>query len=204
MQMQRRFAVRAPADAVWAFLTDPYRVAECLPGAAITERVDERTYRGTITVKVGPVATSYRGEVRFQRLDPGERVAEIAASGQDVRGRGGAELRLSSRVASTPAGEAEVEVVQDLEVTGMLAQLGRGMLEDVGDQLFAAFTAELRARLEATAAGTSVPSVPAAPVQLATLSTTLAGRALARAARRPAVWVVVLGLAFLLWWVWIR
>ena len=80
---------RRPAAAVWAYLTDPYRVATALPGAAVTEKVDDRTYNGTITVKVGPVSARYRGTARFEKLD--------AAA---ARGRGGG-LR-----ARTPAGAA--------------------------------------------------------------------------------------------------
>ncbi|HVI95343.1 MAG TPA: SRPBCC domain-containing protein, partial [Anaeromyxobacter sp.] len=58
-QIDKTFVVRAPAQAVWDFLTDPQRVARCMPGAAITEQIDDRTYAGTLTVKVGPVVASY-------------------------------------------------------------------------------------------------------------------------------------------------
>ena len=75
MQFEHVFAVAAPPDAVWAYLTDPYRVAPALPGASITEKVDERTYAGGITVKVGPVTAKYRGTVRFESLDPAARTA---------------------------------------------------------------------------------------------------------------------------------
>jgi carbon monoxide dehydrogenase subunit G len=54
----KSFVVRAPTAKVWDFLTDPARVARCLPGAAVTGQVDERTHAGTITVKVGPVAAT--------------------------------------------------------------------------------------------------------------------------------------------------
>ena len=59
--IEKSFVVKAPADRVWEFLTDPYRVAKCLPGAAITEQLDDQTYAGTMTVKVGPVSASYKG-----------------------------------------------------------------------------------------------------------------------------------------------
>ena len=89
--IEKQFVVNAARRDVWAFLTDPSRVAGCLPGAAITGQVDERTHAGTIAVKVGPVSARYKGTVRFERLDEGEGVAEIAATGQDVRGKGGAD-----------------------------------------------------------------------------------------------------------------
>ena len=55
MRIEEKFTVAASADAVWAFLTDPQRVAGALPGAEITEQIDENTYKGGMSVKVGPL-----------------------------------------------------------------------------------------------------------------------------------------------------
>jgi uncharacterized protein len=209
MQIEKRFVVRAGSEAVWKFLTDPQKVAGCLPGAAITGQTDDRTWTGTITVKVGPVATSYRGQVRFERLDPATHTAEIAASGQDVRGKGGADLRMTSTLTGQGPAETEVQVVQDISVTGLLAQMGRGMIQDVGDQLFERFTGAMRAQLEAAAsaapagaaAAAPTPAAPAAePIQALSFGAGVAGRALGRTARRPAFWFAVLLVLIVLWW----
>lgn len=208
MQIEKRFAVRAGAETVWKFLTDPYKVAGCLPGAAITGQTDERTWTGTITVKVGPVATSYRGQVHFERLDPATHTAEIAASGQDVRGKGGADLRMTSTLTDKGSNETEVQVVQDISVTGLLAQMGRGMIQDVGDQLFERFTGAMRAQLEAgapaagggAAAAAATPAPAAEPIQALSFGAGVAGRALGRTARRPAFWIALLVVLILLWW----
>src|SRR5712691_1984240 len=117
MRIEKSFVVKADRAAVWAFLADPHRVARALPGAAIQDQIDPQTYTGTMTVKVGPVSTSYRGRMRFERLDAAAGVAEILASGQDVRGKGGAEMRMTSHVAERTPGETEVIVVNDLDVT---------------------------------------------------------------------------------------
>lgn len=208
MQIEKRFVVRAAPERVWAFLTDPRRVAGCLPGAAITEQLDERTYLGTITVKVGPVSTSYKGKVRFERLDASGRTAEIVASGQEVRGKGGAELRMTSRVEERSPGETEVAVLSDVSVTGILAQMGRGMIQDVSDQLFQKFTAALSAALESTAPAAAAPTrgsaAPAEPIQAVSFGARIAGRALGRAVRRPATWLAILVVALVIWWLWLR
>ena len=146
--IEKHFIVDAARADVWAFLTDPARVAGCLPGAAITEQVDERTYTGTISIKVGPVSARYKGKVRFERLDEEEGVAEIAASGQDLRGKGGADLRMTSRIDERGPSETEVTVESTVNVTGILAQFGRGMIQDLSDQMFRQFTDAMRAALE--------------------------------------------------------
>jgi uncharacterized protein len=207
LHIEKTFTVRAGPAAVWDLLTDPRRVARCLPGAAVTEQLDDRTYAGTITVKVGPVSASYKGKARFERLDPATRSAEIAAFGQDVRGKGGAEVRMTSRVAESSPGQTEVAVTSDVNVTGILAQLGRGLVQDVGDQMFQKFTEAVRAELEAAPAAAAEAPVGVAtpreapPVEVISFGAGVLGRAAGRAARRPFTWVTVailIGLAY--WW----
>jgi carbon monoxide dehydrogenase subunit G len=215
IEIIKTFVVKAPPATVWGFLTDPQRVARCMPGAAITDRIDDKTFAGTMAVKVGPVSTSYKGKIVFERLDPGARTAEIVATGQDVRGRGGADLRLTSSIKEVAPGETEVTAASKVNITGILAQMGRGMVQDVSDQLFQTFSQRMRAELEPAAPGASavVPTPAAAPspsapavaaatapprgeaLDLGALGAKVAGRAAARAARNPLFWVAVIGTA---------
>ena len=59
VQLSRAFPLPASADAAWSVLQDIAAVASCMPGAKITERVDETHYKGTVAVKVGPASLSY-------------------------------------------------------------------------------------------------------------------------------------------------
>ena len=181
MRIEKSFVVQAPAAAVWEFLTDPRRVASCLPGAAITDQLDAQTYGGTITVKVGPVTASYRGKMKFERLDAAAGEAEITASGQETRGKGAADMRMSSRVVARDAASTEVVIASDVNVVGALAQFGKGMIEDVSDQMFGKFSAAMRRQLEkatppaataaATSAGPAASSVSPAPAMTTSAST---------------------------------
>jgi uncharacterized protein len=185
-KIEKSFVIKAPAAAVWEFLTDPYKVARCLPGAAITDRLDEQSYAGTMTVKVGPVTASYRGKMRFERLDPATGEAEIVASGQETRGKGGADMRMKSRMTERQPGETEVEVVSDVNVVGMLAQLGRGMIQDVSDQIFQKFTVAMRRELEAPPAAEPAVAPAAAPAEAAPTAAASAAAAPVAAAPAPA------------------
>jgi uncharacterized protein len=164
LRIEKSFTVAAPRAAVWAFLVDPHRVASCLPGAAITGKLDESTWGGTMTVKVGPVTAGYKGKLRFERLDEAAGEAEISGSGQETKGKGGADMKMTSRVVALDAGRTEVTVVSEVNVFGLLAQMGRGMIEDVADQMFAKFSANMGAALAAAAPPlpASGPSGPAA------------------------------------------
>ena len=85
---------------------------------------------------------------RFEKLDATAHTAEIAAKGQDVSGRGGADMRMESRLVEKGPAETEVTVVSDVNVTGILAQMGRGMIQDVSNQMMKKFTEAMRAELE--------------------------------------------------------
>lgn len=167
LRFEHAFTVKARPDKVWAYLTDPYRVAPALPGAAITEKTGEGTWNGTITVKVGPVAARYKGTVRFENLDPAARTATIVARGQDLSGRGGADMKMESRLSEKTPGETEVAMASDVNVTGIMAQFGRGLVQDVSNQMFQKFTEAVRAELErpdeAAPTPTSAPVAASAP-----------------------------------------
>ena len=204
MEIAKTFVVNAAPETVWSFLTDLPRVARCLPGAAIGEKVDEKTSTGTMTVKVGPVSSTYRGKVTFERLDPVAHTAEIVAAGQDVRGKGGADLRLTSSLKALPGGSTEVTTVSQVNVTGILAQMGRGMIQDVSDEMFQLFSERMRAELEAPAAATgagapSAPPAAASPesaqppaLDAVALGARAAKRTAGRWVRQPAVWALIL------------
>jgi len=170
-EITKTFVVKAASAEVWSFLVDPQKVARCMPGAAITEKLDDKTYAGTMTVKVGPVQASYRGKIVFERLDPTARTAEIVATGQDVRGKGGADLRLTSSLVERGAGETEVTAVSRVNVTGILAQMGRGMVEDVGDQMFQIFSQRMRNELEGSAPAAASIAGPPPPATASSTAT---------------------------------
>jgi len=216
MEITKTFSVKAPPAAVWAFLIDPQRVARCLPGAALGEQLDDKTYAGTMTVKVGPVSSSYKGKVIFERLDAATRTAEIRASGQDVRGKGGADLQLTSSVRDMGGGQTEITAVSQVNITGLLAQMGRGMVQDVSDQIFQMFSERMRSELEAPAAPVAAaavsgpeavaPATPAAApaLDVVALGGTAARRAAGRLVQRPGFWLTVALVLALLWFLFLR
>jgi carbon monoxide dehydrogenase subunit G len=201
-EIVKTFVVRSPPEQVWGFLTDPEKVARCLPGAAITGKLDEKTWQGTMTVKVGPVSSSYKGKLAFEKLDAASHTAEIVATGQDVRGRGGADLRLTSTLQQKTPGETEITTTSRVNITGILAQMGRGMVQDVSDQMFQIFSQRVRAELESARAAEPAAAAPI-PVPAPTTAKPEAldvGALGARAAvRAPIFWVGIALIAGLLY-----
>lgn len=195
IDIEKRFTVAASVERVWAFLTDLERVAECLEGAEITGRDEDGAWSGTMNVKLGPVSSRYRGTVRFTATDEAAHVAELSAEGRDARGKGGADMTMRSELTAADAG-TEVHVSSTVQVTGVLARMGRGMIQDVSDELFERFVGCAREKLEAGEVGESDREEA---LQLGGVGGRAAGRALLRTLRRPLFWLgVVLG-ALAIW-----
>ena len=166
MQIEKTFQVREPIEQVWSLLSDPKRVAACVPGAKITEQVDEKTYKGTISVKVGPSATDYKGELEIVRLDPANHEMEILGKGQDVRGRGSASMKMTCKLRSLEDGGTEVTSVSEVNVVGILAQMGSRVISDVSNMMFQQFIKNFQAQLQQPADATS----EAKPISAASLA----------------------------------
>lgn len=146
--IEKTFQVQEPVETVWAFLSDPLKVASCVPGAQITEQIDDKTYKGAIRVKVGPSVTDYKGEVQILRLDAQNHEIEILGKAQDVRGRGSASMKMTGKLNLLATGGTEVTSVSEVNVVGILAQMGSRVIKEVSNIMFEEFTKNFQARLK--------------------------------------------------------
>lgn len=162
MRLDHVFSMPLPIDEAWGVLTDVERIAPCMPGAQLQE-IEGDEYRGLVKVKVGPVATQYKGTARFLERDEAERRAVIKAEGRDARGQGNATAMISMEL--TPAVDAtDVKISTELSITGRVAQLGRGAISEVSDKLLRQFVADLEAMLATNRAeGTADEDVASTP-----------------------------------------
>jgi carbon monoxide dehydrogenase subunit G len=153
MELENSFDVPAPPDRVWEFLLDLERVTPCMPGAELEELVDERTWKGNVTVKLGAVKLSYAATVLVDERDDAARRVTLKASGREKRGKGMANATIDSAVESTANGESRVTMNTDLTISGAVAQYGRGMIADVSKRLTDEFANCLKAQLAGQPAG---------------------------------------------------
>ncbi|GAA1678121.1 SRPBCC family protein [Fodinicola feengrottensis] len=145
MELEHEFSVPAPIDVVWKALTDPEKVAPCMPGATLTE-VDGKSFAGNVKVKLGPISLLYKGTGEFVEIDDAAHKAVIKASGKDSKGNGTAAATIT--VTLTEDGKAtKATSTTDLNVTGRPAQFGRGLIKDVSDRLLGQFADALAKRL---------------------------------------------------------
>ena len=134
MEIENEFTVPAPIDHVWAYLLDVERVAPCMPGAELTEVVDDTTWKGKVNMKLGPVSLSFAGTVTMQDRDDQAHKIVLAAKGMEQKGKGAANASVTSWL-EDGQGETHVKMQADIHLTGTVAQLSRGLLPEVSRKL---------------------------------------------------------------------
>jgi carbon monoxide dehydrogenase subunit G len=175
MQLSNEFVVGAGVDQTWTLLNDLERVAPCLPGAAITGR-DGDTFLGTVKVKVGPIGANLQGVAQFLDTDEAARTAVISMSGKDAKGSTATDATMHVRLEEIDGSQTRVFLDTDLDISGRMAQFGRGAIADVSNRLIGQFTDNLGALVAAggdsaapaAGGGTSTSATAPGPVSAPT------------------------------------
>src|SRR5262245_23194595 len=152
MKIENEFTVPASIEQAWAVLVAVERVAPCLPGATVEPAGEDGEYAGTMTIKIGPITSRYKGTVKIERADEEARVAVMRAQAKDARGQGTASATITSSMEQVSEG-TRVRVETEMRVTGPAAQFGRGVMQDVSAKLMRQFAECLAREMSAAPVG---------------------------------------------------
>ena len=176
VQIEKTFPVPASADVAWALLQDIEAVAACMPGAAITTRLDASNYKGTVSVRVGPASMSFRGSVEVISVDLATRTLRLLGKGTDTTGSSGASMDLTARIAPAASGApdaCDLVGVSEVSMSGKAASFGGRMMGAVADQVLKQFAANfatkalaLQAQQPVAASAAVVAPAPAVPNEI--------------------------------------
>lgn len=157
MLLTNDFVVDATVEDTWRILTDLERIAPCMPGASLDGR-DGEDYLGSVKIKVGPISAHFHGTARFVEQDAQAQRATIQASGKDPKGQASASATIQARLEAQGDRRTRVLVDTDLDITGRMAQFGRGAIADVSSRLIKQFTDNLGRQVLSGQEGAPVPS----------------------------------------------
>lgn len=154
VKLDKRYPVPASIDQAWAVLSDIRAVGACMPGAQITEQVDDTHYKGTVKTRIGPASMQFNGDIEVLGLDPTQRTLQMLGKGAD-RGGSSASMKLEASIVEGEAPGNCVLVGQaTVTVSGKLAQFGSRLLVPVSDAMLAQFADQFRAVAATVAAPT--------------------------------------------------
>jgi carbon monoxide dehydrogenase subunit G len=185
MQIDSTFSVVAPIDEVWKTLMDFERVAGCVPGAQVLNKLSEDAYQVGMKVKLGPVTMQYKGQMTVLERDVTAHRAVFEGRAQETRGQGTAQGTATLTLVESD-GMTKGTVSADVALSGKVAAMGRSIIGSVTDQMMALFAENLQAMVgnppseaaapaaaasespraaegTSTAEGTAAPRSPAAP-----------------------------------------
>jgi carbon monoxide dehydrogenase subunit G len=136
-----------PAEA-WPFLMDIPATVPCFPGAELVEQLDHESYKGRVTVKLGPVTMVFNGKLRIEDRNDEIHAGTVKASWTEAKGRGNAST-ITRFTMNEHDSLTRVELDTELALAGQVAQYGRGqgMIADISSQLVSRFSDNLRARI---------------------------------------------------------
>ncbi len=170
LEIEETFSTPAPPTDVLAFLLDPEKLVDCLPGAELEAIESERVFHGRVRVKVGAVTIGYRGRIELTEVDEATGTIRAEGEGREKGGAGKVRLELTGRIEAEGDG-SRVEVTARVKLAGKIVRFGRGLLEAVAVELFREFALAVSERVGASPAhdalapgkAPAAPEVPAAP-----------------------------------------
>ncbi len=141
--INKSFTIEEPIDKVWAGLSNPMEISGCVPGASITEQIDDNNYKGEVSLKFGPVKSKYDGQITIDELDNDNYKMKLIGKGLDSKGKGSAEMTMNGTARATDSG-TEVEFEMVVSIQGTLAQFGSRLINDVSAQLMDQFAGNFK------------------------------------------------------------
>ncbi|MEV4944287.1 SRPBCC family protein [Streptomyces sp. NPDC053755] len=146
--MEHEVFVPVPAEVLRETLTDPARVARCVPGLQQDADAEAGPLSGRLKVRAGGHTITYRGALRLTERDG---VLSVDGEGTEVRGKGSAKLSLTLRLTPVKDGTS-LAFSGTLTADGRLAELseetrasaGARLCDRLAESLTAAAVAHLR------------------------------------------------------------
>jgi len=118
--------IDVPSDpkTVWALLSNPREVVECVAGASLGEQDAEGTYDAGIMVKFGPAKVAFKAKVNIDYDEP-TMSGKVSSRGKDNQGGARFTTAMNFKVSGQPAGGAgsQIHVAAEVEISGKLASL---------------------------------------------------------------------------------
>ena len=136
VKAEKQLKLNQNPDMVWKMMIDPSFMVKSVPGAELTELLDDRNFNGKISLKIGPVTAKFNGEAEFTKLVEEDYELTLEGKGLDTSGKGGANMTMNIKLAPIDDGGTEMKSSMSLSITGRLAQFGGRMIVAVNNKMF--------------------------------------------------------------------
>lgn len=163
VKLDKQYPLDVTVDQAWAILSDIRATAACMPGAQITEQLDDTHFKGTVRSKIGPAMMSFGGEIELKRLEAATHTLQMVGKGADKAGSSAAMDLTATLVPGAEPGHCVLQGQAVVTVSGKLAQFGSRLLVPVSDAMLGQFAGHFRNAAAAVTVAAPAPAPAPAP-----------------------------------------
>mgnify|MGYP003334409986 CR=1 FL=1 len=143
IEVNERIEVPSTPKAVWAILSDPSAVVECVEGAALGDKQEDGSYNAKMTVKFGPAKVSFSANVLVAYDEPNQS-GSVTARGKDGISGTKFTTAMQFKVEGQDAPpQSAIPIKAECEISGRLAHLIESGASMVIKRMTASFAEKL-------------------------------------------------------------
>ena len=149
IEVNERIEVPSTPQAVWAILSDPNAVVECVEGAALGDKQQDGSFNAKMVVKFGPARVSFAANVLVE-YDEANKAGSVTARGKDsisgTKFKTAMQFKVEGQDASPANVITAIPIKADCELSGRLAHLIESGANLVIKRMTASFAEKLAER----------------------------------------------------------
>ena len=149
IEVNERIEVPSTPQAVWAILSDPSAVVDCVEGAVLGDKQDDGSFDAKMAVKFGPARVSFAANVLVE-YDIANKSGSVTASGKDsisgTRFKPSMQFSVEGQDAPPDNAMSTIPIKAECELSGRLAHLIESGANLVIKRMTASFAEKLAER----------------------------------------------------------
>jgi len=150
LQTKGQIIVSADSATAFAFVSDPLRIAQCIPGCHDLREITPQRYSAVLTNKVAFLTLSFNVVVEVVKIDP-PRMIEAKITGQAIGPAGRVTALAGLEISDAGPGRSEIRYSANVGLAGKLGGLGEPVFRAKSSQVAQEFATNVKAAIENSA-----------------------------------------------------
>jgi len=126
---------------------DVPRVAKSLPGVESVSKIDDTTYEGALTVRVGPIKLNLQGKIILEEQNKDAWRAALRAEAKDRMAAGAVNGKTTMSLKEIHASQTELVVETDVSILGKIGEFGQPIIRKKADSMLKEFVENIKKQL---------------------------------------------------------
>ena len=147
MKFSQTAQIPVAREPLWNFLMDVPKVAKSLPGVESVKKIDDTTYEGALTVRVGPIKLNLQGKIILEEQNKTDWRAALRAEAKDRMAAGAVNGKTTMSLKEISANQTELVVETDVNILGKIGEFGQLIIRKKADSMLKEFVENIKKQL---------------------------------------------------------